>query len=289
MSPTRTVMSKRELGKELRAHRKRRSMTGAEVARAMGWSHASTMYRIEGGQIAIATEPLLKLLDLYGVAEPALRTELVLAAEAPSSEWRAPYGAKISRKYSEYLHREFAAAELCAYETHIPHGLFQTEDYARAVIRSSSPHLDRTVVEHRVKLRMRRQDLLTRTDKPPLRVNAVFTESVLRWHIGGPAVLRRQLEHLLHLAKSANISIRIIPFAAGVFPGMLSSFTVLTYPNQHDAPVVYAESLTGDVFPPLAEVGRYIVAWQVLQGVALDTAASIGLIENILEELTTHS
>lgn len=288
MSTARPVLSKRQLGEELRELRNRRSMTGTEVARRLEWSHSSKVYRIEGGKIAIGDKDLTDLLDLYGVDDTQHRADLLAAANAPVSTWRVPYGTKINRKYSEYLRHEGRAAELGVFEALIVHGLCQTEDYARAVIRSSAPHLTRAAVEERVKLRMWRKRQLERTDRPPLRVTAVFAESVLRWHIGGSAVLRGQLEHLLHLARLTNISIRIIPFTAGVFPGMLSSFTVMTFPNPGSDPVVYAESLTGDVFPPLAETGRYIVALQVLQGVALDAVESIALIESILAELTPH-
>ncbi|MBA2472423.1 MAG: hypothetical protein H0V41_09350 [Pseudonocardiales bacterium] len=57
-------------------------------------------------------------------------------------------------------------------------GLFQTEDYARAVIRADNPGVEDAEIERRVHVRIARQALLTRiTDSPAFDV--VLNEAIL--------------------------------------------------------------------------------------------------------------
>ena len=58
---------------------------------------------------------------------------------------------------------EEAASYFGWYESELIHGLLQTEDYARAVIRAGNPGADDKEIEQRVHVRMARQALLTRS------------------------------------------------------------------------------------------------------------------------------
>ena len=94
-------------------------------------------------------------------------------------------------------------------------GLLQTDDYMRAVIRGA--HLESSEeVGRRVRLRMARQTLLTR-EHPP-RLWAVMDEAALRRPVGGPGVMRGQLERLLDATKLPNVTLQVLPFEAGAHP-----------------------------------------------------------------------
>lgn len=115
---------------------------------------------------------------------------------------------------------EFHASELhTAVTTHLP-GLLQTEEHARAVFDTADPPLPGPDLEARVNLRLRRQEVLDR-DRPTL-YGAVIHEAALRMQFGGPKVARAQLEYILERSERDTISVRVIPFAAGVSPGRVS-------------------------------------------------------------------
>jgi hypothetical protein len=92
---------------------------------------------------------------------------------------------------------------------------------------------------------MARQAVLDRPDPPNLRV--VLDEAVLRRHVGGPAVMRDQLQHLMEMAERPDITIQVLPFQTSgtSAPG---SFTILRFaePDLHD--VVYLEQLTSALY-----------------------------------------
>ena len=69
-------------------------------------------------------------------------------------------------------------------------------------------------IKQRVAARMTRQEVLHR--KPtPLRMHAILSEASLRTEVGGPDVLREQLDHLVTLSRLPNVTIQVLRFEAG--------------------------------------------------------------------------
>jgi hypothetical protein len=93
----------------------------------------------------------------------------------------------------------------------------QTEEHARAVFEAVIPALSKKHVEVRVSQRMDRQQVLDRPSPP--KVDVIVHEAALRMEFGGSAVARRQLEHLLSTSEREAVTLRVIPFKAGGFPG----------------------------------------------------------------------
>jgi hypothetical protein len=133
-----------------------------------------------------------------------------------------------------------------SYEAQFVPGLLQTEEYMRAVIRGA--HLDESSeeVERRIALRMARQVLLTQEHAP--RLWAVVDEGALRRPVGGPDVLRVQLERLIEAAKLPNVRLQVLPFAAGAHPAMVGAFSILRFPEPELPDVVYLEHLTNAIY-----------------------------------------
>ncbi len=99
--------------------------------------------------------------------------------------WNALVEAIKSIKYANYF-VDFPKAELSAnlirvYETHIVNGLFQTEGYASAILKSPDD----------VTTRMTRQKRVL--DDPAPKIFVVLEESVLRRQVGTVDVMREQL------------------------------------------------------------------------------------------------
>jgi len=96
-------------------------------------------------------------------------------------------------------------------------GLLQIEDYARAIFESGNPPLEPAAIEHRVEAGIRRQDLLARDDAPLF--HCIVDEAALRRPVGGPAVIRAQLERIIEVPSLPKATFQVMPFAVGGHPG----------------------------------------------------------------------
>ena len=170
-------------------------------------------------------------------------------------------------------------------------GLLQAENYARAVIRADNPDEDDAKIEQRVQVRMARQTLLTRFTDPPV-LHVVLNEAILRRPVGGPTVMARQLERLLEIDGLPTVSIRVVPFPAGLHRGVLSGpFVILRFPlnangGETEPAIVYVDGLTGALYLDKPhEIDRYDTTFINIWESALDEAASHELITQVIREL----
>jgi hypothetical protein len=157
-------------------------------------------------------------------------------------------------------------------------GLLQTEGYAREMSRNGAYELDRTEVESRVEVRIARQEILSRDDRP--RLWAVIDEAVIRRQVGGPNVMRGQLRHLADCAEQGKTTLQVVPYRAGAHAGTAGPFVILDFPDPSDPAVVYVETLAGDIYlEERTDVNRYIIAFDRLVAAALHPDDSERLIE----------
>jgi transcriptional regulator with XRE-family HTH domain len=255
-------------------------MSGDEAAKQLGWS-TSKLSRIEIGRNPPRPADLVKLLDLCGVTDQAKRDELgVLLREAKRKGWWQLYS---DIPYSTFIGLEAEATSMLTYEQVIP-GLFQTEDYARAIITGTIPAVDAETLEERVEVRMTRQGVLGK-DRP-LQVRAVLDESCIRRMVGGPEVMRGQVNRLLALGELPNVIVQVLPFSVGAHPGtMLGPFIVLGFDNPADPGVVYVEG-DSDPYPDReGDLQRYTLAFDHLRSMALNVSDTSDLLRRSLEDL----
>lgn len=279
-SPT---VRRRRLGQLLRRFRAEAGLTAVqaagEVERTDSW-----LSRLESGRVGLRVRDLHTLLDAYGVTDPDVRAEMEELARAGRERgWWSKYRSVLSDEYAAYIGFEAEASRLLVYEALVVHGLLQTEDYARAVIRTSNPTASDDTVERRVQVRMRRQDLLTR--QPPLELWAVFDEAALRRIIGGDvAVHLAQLDHLLEVAALPTIRLQVIPWADASNPGAASAFTVLEFPGS-DPEIAYFEGLASDVYEEGEAARRVTLTHEDLRAAALSETSTIALIRRVRDEV----
>jgi hypothetical protein len=198
----------RRLAAELRRLRGRR--TGNEVAAGLGWS-ASKISRAEVGRNPLPIDEVEKLVDFYGVSDAERSQLLALARDANRRGWWEDYTDIISEEYQAFIGLEAEAASIANWQVSVVPGLLQTEDYARQLhmgYQSISP-VPPGMVERRVKVRMLRQEVLTRD--PALQLTLVLDESVLLRRIGANGLMLRQLQHLADVADLPNVDLRILP------------------------------------------------------------------------------
>ncbi|MFF3270424.1 Scr1 family TA system antitoxin-like transcriptional regulator [Streptomyces chrestomyceticus] len=87
-------------------------------------------------------------------------------------------------------------------------------------------HVPRTAAVG-VQVRPARQKRLT--DEPMLTMWPVVTEGVLLQQVGGPTVLRAQLEHLSAMAEESNVTVQGRRFSPGADAGMFGSYLLLSF------------------------------------------------------------
>jgi transcriptional regulator with XRE-family HTH domain len=279
-SPT---VRRRRLALELRRLREAAKLTCEEVADHLECS-ASKISRVETGRVSVSPRDVRDMLELYGVPVAQRESLVQLARDSRQKGWWHAFSDTMQPQFATYVGLESAASEIRIYEVSLIPELLQTEDYARAVIRSgmmSSPNDD---IDRQVALRMARQPAITRADPP--KVWAVLDEAALRRQVGGPGLMRLQLEHLLAQAALPNVAVQVIPFGGGAHPAMGRPFIILVFPERVDTDVVYLEDLTSALYvEDVAEVDRYNVFFNHLRATALSFDDSSALITSVLKEM----
>ncbi|MET9038652.1 helix-turn-helix domain-containing protein [Streptomyces mirabilis] len=236
------------LGKQLEELRTQAGLTFEQAGEAIGVSH-STIRRMEAAKVArLRLTDAEKLLQTYGVTDQQeIDTFLKSVREANKRGWWHTYRDVLPDWFAAYLSLEQAALQIRAYEAEFVHGLLQTEAYARALLGAGNPHASAEATKRRVALRMRRQELLSRPAPP--RVWVVMDETVLRWPVGGPEVMRAQIDHLIAVNRLPHVTLQIMPFRNGPHPAMRAgAFHVFRFRAPELPDIVYLSGLVGAVY-----------------------------------------
>jgi len=272
------------LGSQLRRFREAAGITPEQAGYEIRASR-SKISRLENGKVGLKSRDITDLLALYGVTDADLQSRfLALAKQSNTPDWWTKYSDILADWFETYIGLEAAAATIRSFEVQFVHGLFQTEDYARAVTllrRKTAPDEE---IERRVALRLKRQDLLSRPNSP--RIWSVMDEAVLHRLVGGPAVMRAQFQHLIEVAALPHVTLQVIPFANGAHAGESGSFTVLRFDERDLPDVVYLEQLTGAVYlDQRADVEHYLEVVDELSSQALTPAMTTRFIEQAAQEI----
>jgi hypothetical protein len=117
-------------------------------------------------------------------------------------------------------------------------------------------------------------------------VSVVLNEGILRRVIGDREVMADQIGQLNKLGRLPNVSIRAVPFSAGLHPGVMSGpFIVLRFLDATEPTTIYMDGYVGDVYlEGKDEVARYEAAFADILAHALDEKASRDLIARAAEE-----
>ncbi len=281
-TPHSPTLRLRRLATKLRQAREGANLTTSQVGARLKWS-AGKVSKMETTETKrISAGDLDKLMDLYAITDPDTRAAMqALARDARERGWWA--------KYKEFFDDralpdfEAEASAIRTFEALCVPGLLQTPEYARALF-DGGRYTSEEEIESRVMFRMTRREILTRPQ--PARLRAVLDEAALHRMIGGPETMRSQLDYLLHMAQMPHIDVQVVPFSTGSHAGLTAPFIILDFPEPLDTPIVYVGTMAGSVFfEQPEEIERYSVTFGDLQGSALSTKQSAGLIKEVAASL----
>ncbi|GHF76418.1 helix-turn-helix domain-containing protein [Streptomyces thermodiastaticus] len=270
------------LGAQLRRLREARGITREAAGYAIRASE-SKISRMELGRVSFKTRDVEDLLTLYGVTDEAERAALLsLVKEANLAGWWHSYSDVLPSWFPTYVGLEGAASLIRVYEVQFVHGLLQTEEYARAVVRRGMRDAGEADVERRVALRLERQKYLVSEHAPELHI--VLDEAALRRPYGDREVMRGQLQHLIEMSERPNVRLQVMPFSFGGHSGESGAFTLLSFPESDLADIVYVEQLTSALYLDKPEdVAQYEKALTELQRDSPGPKESRDLLRGLLQ------
>ncbi|MFC4011329.1 Scr1 family TA system antitoxin-like transcriptional regulator [Nonomuraea purpurea] len=255
-------------GAELRRMREEAQLTQAELGHRAGYS-SSQIGAVEVGKRPPTEQFLAECEKALG---PGLRE---LWASLSRHRDTAPTW------FTPWLQEEEQAQSLRTWEPLVVPGLLQTADYARALLEGESGY-DGERIDALVATRLARQKILTRTNPP--RYLVVLDEGVLSRPIGGPGVMREQLEQLLEAARAPHITVQICPLGAN--PGLSGGIAIAQALNgtRH---TVYLETAAEPVVTSYAAVVELVtMKLDAIRAEALPKRASVEFIRKMVEKWT---
>jgi transcriptional regulator with XRE-family HTH domain len=257
-------------GEELRYAREAKGLSIRELAALTSYSYQQ-VGNVETGR-RTPSEPFAKEVDAgLDTGERFTRLLRRVLTEALPDWFQGAAG------------EEAQAMRIQTYQCQLVHGLLQTEEYARALIRATQPRATEDRIEALVAARMARQAIF-QGERPPY-FWAILDEAVLRRPIGGPSVMVEQMERLLKESASPNSTIQILPYSAGSHAGTQGSFTIWSYHDRSD--VLYVEGLSITALKEnVADVENARLRYDLLQAAALSCEQSAEMIRDALEGFT---
>ncbi|MEV7201968.1 helix-turn-helix domain-containing protein [Streptomyces griseoluteus] len=202
----------RAVGRQIKAWRESARMTQPELGAAIGYS-GDMVASVERGR-------RIPKPDFMDKSDEVLGAGGKLSAMKEDLE-RAQY----PKKVRDLAKLESEAIELGAYAALHMHGLLQTPEYARALYAMRRPSYTEEEVDRLVSARMARKSVFDLV--PRAQITFVQEEATLRRPIGGKAVLREQLEHLLEVGGLRHVTIQVVPTDCDDHAAMMGSFRVL--------------------------------------------------------------
>jgi transcriptional regulator with XRE-family HTH domain len=236
------IVAKRRLARRLAVMRVRAGMSLNEVSDKLGWSRGR-LDRYERNEWRLPDASHVRdLARIYGASDDE-RAELEdLGRQARERVWwRA--SEDVFGKGNEFAGFENDAARISVYMPLVLPGLLQVPAYAQSLLAVGPwPQQWR---ERALAARLRRQQILDRTDGSAPRLVAVITEASLMYRWGSREDRRAQVAHLAAMSRRPSIELRLLRFADGPHPGMSSLINIFDFPDDEDPSVVYLENDTG--------------------------------------------
>jgi transcriptional regulator with XRE-family HTH domain len=273
----------RRVSSELRRYREEAGYTGMQAAEVLGMS-PSKISRIENGNRGLNATDVAALLTVYQVPDQQRYELLDLLHRSEAASPSPRRGVALPKAWKNLARLEARAVHITAFEPQVVPDLAQIPEYAAEVIGGLHPELSVGELDQLVASRIGRQ---VRLRHPDVHYLAVLDEVALRRVLGGALTMRRQLRHLTDLAEQSNVTVRIVPFAAGAHRGLRGPFTVLDFAEEPSTALVddHADGTWLDEEDDLAALRGTLTG---ILANALEPEESLAMLSEIAYDNTTR-
>ncbi|MEU5212001.1 helix-turn-helix transcriptional regulator [Streptomyces sp. NPDC020742] len=277
----------RKLGGELLRLRDAKGLTQPQAARHLTATQTK-IAKMERGFSPVRDPDLHALCDLYGLDRTGPERERLIALAKTDRERRRAKG--WWEEYTdlgdlvEYIQLEAGASRIRTFQNQLVPGLLQTPEYARAVAVADDVWEDPDEVDQFVAARISRQARLT--DDQPLELWAVLSEAVLRQQVGGPGVMRAQLERLLQASSMFNVKLQVWPFEAPAHAAMSGPFVIVGFEEPASLDVVYLDTAGSKLWLEREDdANRYRRLFDSVRRIALSPEDTRARLASLIKEI----
>jgi transcriptional regulator with XRE-family HTH domain len=265
-------VARRIVIEELRRWRAKRSLTQEQLAEGINYSvdQVRSVESLRRNPLPDFLAKCDKALDTDG----ALSRLLPLLAEDTYPSWFRPFA-----------EMEAQAVAIQEFEVQLVPGLLQTEEYARAVLKTGWPPIGPDEIERRLAARLERQKILHRDD-PPL-LSFVLDESILRRPMGDDCMMADQLQHLIDASALSHVQLQVLTFDRAKYAPSEGSYTVLEM-SKNDRYVYVDSTGAGRLIPEAPIVEKFARGFDAARVNSLPVEDSIRFIAGLRRELYEH-
>ncbi|GAP50885.1 helix-turn-helix domain-containing protein [Streptomyces azureus] len=263
--------------------RERAGLTSTEAAQMLGTS-SGQLSNVESARFGVSPDRVRAMANVYSCTNQHYIDALVdMAGEKTRGWWWDAYREVLPSGLLTLAELEHHATAIrTAFTSHIP-GMLQTTEHAREIFSQAIPTPTPPEVEHRVSHRIKRQDVVFRENPNPY--STVIHEAALHMRVGGRRAAREQLKHLIDMSERDHITLRVLPFGVGAFPGSGQSINYLCGPVP-ELDTVQLDQFHGPVLLDAeAHLERYRRLLDVVEAAALSPEKSRDLIHAIAQNL----
>jgi transcriptional regulator with XRE-family HTH domain len=265
---------RRRLGRRLREIREGAGFTLAEAAKRLDKTR-SALQRIETGATRADVHFIRSAMDIYDHYDATLVDE---AREAAKPPWFRAYGIKDMG----YVDVETYAESVKEFSGLMLPGLLHTESYIRALFAHSRRRRSAENLHNDIEVRLIRQKRLN-SEENPLELAVVIDEAALRRDVGGPDVMRQQLQHLIDMTELPSVTVQVLPLR--MHSALDGGFTLLSFHDRDEPDLLYVEYVTGALhIEEDDEVRACRLTFDRLGVEALSPDDSVALIKRISDE-----
>lgn len=266
----------REFGNGVRYAIEQSGLTQRALAELLDWQEAKISDLVQG-KGGVSELDLVRLLSYCRTPAAEVERLVALFRESREKGWLLFPEDGVPEQLRSLVDQEKLASKITVWTMNLIPGLLQIAGYIREVAEKSTRKLGPADIDHLIRAKLERQAILT----PGREFVFYVHEQALRLPVGGAALMRTQLNHIMTMLVRRYITFRIVPIAIGAHAGLASNFTLLTY--EKFEPVVYVESLnTGLFLEDKGSLDTYADALKGLDRDALDAEQSRELITSIM-------
>jgi transcriptional regulator with XRE-family HTH domain len=181
----------------------------------------------------------------------------------------------VPRWFETWLAAEEVASVLKYWSPIIMPAVFQTAEYARALLLAAQTDTSDEAIDPLVTAKLERAAILDQKDPPD--VVAIIDELVLRRLIGSREIMHEQLVHVTELAERPYVCVQVVPTAVGATAGLSGAMNLASGDGTPE--VLHTDAMPeGNTTESRSLVRKAAVAFERIRGYALPRDQSRDLI-----------